>query len=172
MANEVSRALNNFKIKSCEEKYNKLIKDIGPVKEDESCMKTFIYKVEQECGKECIKETMRSCGHECTPRFVIDSSKSIYESSKDLEDFFHKLNDINKGVTYEIEDGIIKVTYDECFCSFAKNSHEMPYSYCECSAGWLEEFFLKVIGKEVTVSIISTVIRGSDNCKFHITMNK
>lgn len=70
------------------------------------------------------------------------------------------------------EGDVVKVTYPRCLCPLVSDSQEpLSASYCFCSAGWLEEVYETVSGKQVTVEILETVKRGGQRCRFNVKLS-
>ena len=55
----------------------------------------------------------------------------------------------------------------KCVCPFVDPAR-MDAAFCNCSLGWQQETFSTVIGKEVKVSILNSVLRGGRSCDFAI----
>ena len=61
--------------------------------------------------------------------------------------------------------------YNYCHCGRVRNQireHKQSYSeaYCYCGAGYYKGIWEEIIGKEVKIDVVETVLRGSSICKF------
>jgi len=59
-----------------------------------------------------------------------------------------------------------------CYCPIVRNrlAHGMPASFCYCGAGWLRQQWEGAIGRPVSISIVTSVLRGHDACQFAIQL--
>jgi len=175
MSNKAIRALESLKFNFGEDKYSEIVNEIGSIDEgataDEQTqyMKAFINAVTSEYGRKCAAQTMRCCGHQCISKNIIETAKDQHENASSREEFLEKLNQIGIGGGHlHIENGNIIGVYDQCYCDIAKNAKNLPISYCECSAGWFEKLFSSVFNKKMNVTILHTILDGSNTCTFEI----
>jgi len=112
---------------------------------------------------------MRSCGKLCISNNAIKIARQLYSRCNSIEEFLEKLNEADIGGRYlHIENERIIGIYKKCYCSIPKKVTTMNKIYCECSAGWFETLFSEVLGKEVNVKILNTIINGATECVFEI----
>lgn len=69
---------------------------------------------------------------------------------------------------YNNADYIINNTQKATSEKQGKMIKAMPACYCECSAGWFEKLFSRVLGKEVCVNLKHTILDGRDECMFEV----
>ena len=109
---------------------------------------------------------MESCGRDCARR------SSIYPTKTEGNDPVSFANTLKRYIGKEnvtIEDGMIRLQYDTCFCPLvSKGPDSLPESYCHCSVGWLKEMFEKASGEPVGVELIQSIKRGAPSCQFII----
>jgi hypothetical protein len=55
-----------------------------------------------------------------------------------------------------------------CVCPMVNREKGAPGALCYCSEGFSELMFSKVIGKPVTATVVSSVLRGDKNCQYKI----
>ena len=74
-------------------------------------------------------------------------------------------------VTYDRKQGIITMMSPErtdCFCPLISLKNQTPKVVCNCSLGWQQRTWEKVLGKKVQVELKESVLRGSNRCVFQI----
>jgi predicted hydrocarbon binding protein len=100
--------------------------------------------------------------------------KSYALAKGNLSDFLRLLNEqhIGGGQLRLDESGNIIGVYSHCYCGIPKATKSMPACYCECSAGWFEGLFTNVFERSVQVKIIHTILDGSVDCNFEISLEK
>ena len=107
---------------------------------------------------------MESCGRDCARR------SSIYPTQTEKIDPIAFANTLKRYIGKEnviVEDGVIRLQYDTCFCPLVgKGPDRLPESYCHCSVGWLKEMFEKASGESVSVELIQSIKRGAPSCQF------
>lgn len=120
-----------------------------------------------------IANVMRSCN--CLSDSVIEKAKKSYSlANGDLHELLRLLNEqhIGGGQLHLNESGNIIGVYSHCYCGIPKATKAMPSSYCECSVGWFEKLFTNVFERNVHVKIIHTILDGSTDCNFEISLEK
>jgi predicted hydrocarbon binding protein len=61
------------------------------------------------------------------------------------------------------------ILYDKCYCGIVnKTKQPISKTFCNCSRGYLKDFFEGVFEKEIQLEIIDTVIHGANNCTFRL----
>jgi effector-binding domain-containing protein len=57
-----------------------------------------------------------------------------------------------------------------CFCPLVRDHLEegMPDTFCYCSAGWEQQQWEGAIGRPVRVSVVKSLLKGDDRCRFAI----
>lgn len=53
-----------------------------------------------------------------------------------------------------------------------KNGEQIPYKYCYCGGGYYRDIWKTITGKEVTVSIEQSILKGDDVCEFKINISE
>jgi hypothetical protein len=160
---EVSREVM-LKVLQGSDKYNSLNSS-----EKAEWWKDAIKRLEHEIGMEKSINIMKICGDKCCGAGHRKTVKKKYIESKSLEEFLDKIS--IKDVTYKLEDdNTIVAEYKRCFCGNVKNAKKTfpDMLYCECGKEFNKIYFSSAFGKDVEVKLISSVISGSDSCKFLI----
>lgn len=59
-----------------------------------------------------------------------------------------------------------------CFCPIVRNrlERDMPPAFCYCGAGWYRQQWEGAIGKAVKISIVKSLLKGDDECRFAIRL--
>lgn len=58
-----------------------------------------------------------------------------------------------------------------CFCPLVRDhleDGEMPWAFCNCSAGWERQQWEGALGRSLKVDIVKSLLRGDDRCQFAI----
>jgi hypothetical protein len=152
----------------------KILKDsdkyfsFGPIKKAE-WWKNTISRMENEIGTKKIKDILKICGSKCCGQGHRKTVRKKFEESNSIEEFLKKIS--IKGVTYELVDkNTIVAKYDRCFCGQVKGTTtSFPnMTYCECGTEFNRQYFSSAFEKPVEVELISSVISGSNSCKYII----
>lgn len=109
-------------------------------------------KIIENLGKECSKNSFAM-------KYV-----------NNLEGFLNEIhNRWGENATYYKEQGLIRIETPErdCFCPFV-DSKVISKSICQCSVGWQTQTYNTILGKEVEVKCLESVVRGSKRCVFEI----
>ncbi|GAH14078.1 unnamed protein product, partial [marine sediment metagenome] len=65
-----------------------------------------------------------------------------------------------------IDEGKLKVIYDQCFCPIV--GLYKSEVQCDCSIGWLKKNLEILFNKDVAVELAESVLRGGSKCEFLI----
>lgn len=98
-----------------------------------------------------------------------------------LKPFENKLDDFNGflekewgwKVTYDRSSQILVADENKSYCvcpMINLKSGIKPAALCYCSEGFAERMFSKVVGREVSARVISSIQRGNDHCRYEINM--
>jgi hypothetical protein len=131
--------------------------------------KDAISRMEQELGIEKTKEIMCLSGEKCCGLGHRKTVVKKFEASKSMEEFLEKIT--IKGVSYELMDkNTINAEYKRCFCGLVKGAKTVfpNLTYCECGTEFNRQYFAAALAKPVNVELVSSVINGSDCCKYII----
>jgi len=108
-------------------------------------------------------------GRKCISKSIIKKAREIAKSSKNEKDIIINLRKFIKMLKSEGDN--LFMIFPKCYCHHIKKyKGKIPDFYCNCSRGWIKELFGNALGREVDVKIISTVIRGSKECRFKIVL--
>ena len=125
--------------------------------------------LEKDVNKTILINILENNGRQCLPTNFKRKAKSIRKKSKDENIFIKKLAKIWKHL--KIVNDEIYVVYPKCYCYVVgKFSGTVPYSYCNCSRGWILELFEYSLGRSVKVDTLKTIKRGDNECRFRVKM--
>jgi hypothetical protein len=124
--------------------------------------------IEQQCSREDCLRIMQGCN--CLGQSVTERAARLYRESASIDDWLARMNENGIGGGHLSRRGkrIIAV-YDKCYCGSVSQTRE-PFSntFCHCSCGWLKQLFEQVLGFQVEVSLIGSIIQGDKRCEFVI----
>ena len=157
--------------------YARLLQECGALEErptpaqQAGYVTALLDKLPQQCGADVIAEIMRSCGGSCLSNKTVEKAKKLYAGSVGLEDFLDRLNQNHiGGGQLRLQGGRVIGVYDTCYCGLAKRAKRLPPDYCHCSAGWYQKLFGAVLGGEVVVRKLQTILDGAEACVFEIDL--
>lgn len=134
-------------------------------------IKKVIEVMSDELDDKTRKRILEECGRDCLLPKVIDKLKEVREETEDVNSWIEKIQTDEIWDVLVIEDGDVFVQYPECYCPILKDIPEyfkMPDAYCECSVGWLKELFEGVFERDVEVELLSSIVRGDEECRFRV----
>lgn len=173
MGNKVETILDNVKLNTGQEMYEKIINECGNLGDKPTPAKQAKYtaiimdKLSLCCDKSDIEKIMHSCN--CLSKGTIEKAKKLYADSLDLTEFLNKLNKEHiGGGNLHIEGNKVIGIYSHCYCGLAKNAKNLPSDYCYCSAGWFQKLFSSVLGRDIEVRKLKTILDGANECTFEI----
>ncbi|MBN2520732.1 MAG: hypothetical protein JXB17_09530 [Bacteroidales bacterium] len=117
-----------------------------------------------ETGK---NEILEELGRECAKEGI----DHIIKFKGDIEGFLKNIEEqwVEK-VEFNKESNEIKIfdkKRDSCYCPFVDKAITSK-DFCNCSIGWQKAIYETILGKEVDVEILSSVLRGGEGCSFVI----
>jgi predicted hydrocarbon binding protein len=126
---------------------------------------TLLNRIESEIPEETRRTILEDMGRNCA------RSLGWAERYKgDPEGFFqHMFRHSGEKLSFDKTGRTITiVTRDrDCDCPVVDSS-KAPAYYCDCSLGWQKETYETILGKPVEVSVVESVLRGSDKCVFKV----
>lgn len=137
--------------------------------------KCLMNNLEKQFPKDIRVKVMENCGRKCIPHTMIEKAKRIKRSSRNPGDLADGLGKALRA-RLRFENDKIHVVFagarvgmlNKCGCGMvSKTKERFPSStFCNCSRGYVMEFFEKVFGKPVKVDLVESIIQGAENCKF------
>ncbi len=135
-----------------------------------------VKRMETHLGSEPTKAVMHRCGQQCCGKSWIGFVQDIWAESKDLNDFFTRLNHQERAYhtvfSYSPKSRTIEIDRTRCICGLAGNARYPTDStlFCECSAGHFSEFFCSVFDVR-DISLKQSLLAGADSCKWILTID-
>ncbi len=70
---------------------------------------------------------------------------------------------------YDRKAGVITIVdrSKSCTCPLVKKDLT-PAAQCECTLGWQEETYSRILGRPVKASLVESILRGSSRCVFRV----
>jgi len=124
----------------------------------------------EHADKEMLTKVLEQCGRQCQSASFIKKARSIYEKSKNVDEFIENLSKVYKHLHKE-GDGIYLV-YPKCYCSMVSKipAGELAGAYCNCSRGWAKALFEGSLKKPVGVKLLKSIKCGDKECRFKIVL--
>ena len=122
----------------------------------------------EQLGPEEFSKTIQKMGMACSA-----NSKTIKGFEGDIDKYVDFMkNSWHEDITYDKENGVITVIGSErpdCFCPLI-DTKKTPAYVCDCSIGWQKQTYKTVLGKDVEVEILESVLRGGKRCAMKIAI--
>jgi hypothetical protein len=112
-------------------------------------------------------ELMEACGRACART---GPARVAGDCQGNLDRWLTILDRWHGGEEYVRRDGdTVEVLCVECLCALVKDGPaRLSDTYCTCSLGWMKETFEMVVGGPVGVTLVESVKRGGQRCRFTI----
>jgi hypothetical protein len=130
-------------------------------------VKNLVDSLDAHLDEDTRRELMESCGRACArggPARVAEGCQGK------LDEWLATLAKWHGGKDYVRRDGdVVHVICARCLCDLVKDGSErLSDTYCYCSLGWMKETFEAVVGGPVDVTLVESIQRGGESCKFVI----
>ncbi|MEZ4813237.1 MAG: hypothetical protein R2883_07180 [Caldisericia bacterium] len=184
--------LTNLKKNVENSKVAKIISDMdsinvfSPIEDRFEWIKGVTSKLEKTTDKDCHYQVISKCAH-IFPVDLIKKARRQFESNPDVDNlitFMKKESgwygnierDGDKVITWKNpanpKQYAVAKTKEEkinayCFCPIVKfDPNKIPYSFCNCSAGWVRQLWEGVFETSIQVNVDETIISGAERCSF------
>ena len=136
----------------------------------ERWISSLISGLDQYVDEDARAKVLEQCGRQCQSQGFVRKVRSIYEKSKDTEEFLSEFGKIYEHLHREGDN--VYIVYPKCYCSFVNKipSRQLSPTYCNCSRGWAKELFEGALGRPVEVVMEKSIVKGDDQCKFRIIL--
>ncbi|MFB0502429.1 MAG: DUF6144 family protein [Candidatus Bathyarchaeia archaeon] len=126
--------------------------------------------LDEHVDKETIAKVLEQCGRQCQSQSLIKKARSIYEKSKNVDDFLDSFGKVYKHL--HREGNSLYIVYPKCYCSIVNKipSGKLSATYCKCSRGWAKALFEGALERPVEVTMEQSIKQGDKQCKFKITL--
>ncbi len=146
----------------------------------ESWIKRFVQVLDTELDTTTARKVMQANGRTCFLDWLDHGGPKIKPIT--LEDYANEAKERTDGAV-EVEGNTIYFQYmaaaetgrasDEgaCLCPLVETKPEgLSETYCQCSVGYVKQWFDMLFEKSVTVELLDSVLRGGPRCRFKITV--
>jgi hypothetical protein len=112
---------------------------------------------------------MESCGRACARAGPVHAAM---ECQGDLDAWLDRLTRWHGGRENVRREGdAVHLICEQCLCPLVQDAPErLPDTYCACSLGWMKETFGTVLGRPVQVSLLESILRGGERCRFVVEL--
>lgn len=132
-------------------------------------LKTLMESIDKNLDEETRLKIFKETGTFCAKAHATELFKEIRLKTNDPKELMIMLNEKIKGTTWEIiEEGKLKVIYNQCFCPIVGIGLHNSAVQCDCSIGWLKKNLEILFNKDVAVELAESVLRGGSKCEFLI----
>jgi len=130
-------------------------------------VRNLMESLEAHLGEQARVEVMEACGRACVRRGPADVARQCREN---LEGWLTVLARWHGGEkTVQCEGDKVEVLCADCLCTLVKDGPaRLSDTYCACSVGWMKETFEVVLGRPVAVTLVESIKRGGQRCRFAI----
>lgn len=123
---------------------------------------------------------------------TIAKAQIIFHISPDINSFIKTMNEqhiIGRNIWYNKEENAVYITKlyacdcesncsgnnfiirQRCHCEYVNDLNcNLPISYCKCAAYFFQPLFTALFGDNITIEPVETVLSGSEQCTFKITI--
>lgn len=115
-------------------------------------------------------EVLEQCGRQCQSSSFVKKAQSIYQKSKNLDEFLGKFSKVYNNLHRDGDR--VYLIYPKCYCSFVNKipPEKLSATYCNCSRGWAKALFEGALGRSVEVIMEESIMKGDAQCKFRIIL--
>jgi len=136
-------------------------------------MKEIMIRMDKLIDKDAAIKIRENCA--CKPKVFLKTSIDIYEKYPNIEDYISELQKTHYAGKLKIEDNVIACNFGsgKCVCGMVKSAKEaIPILWCECCKGHVKWLFEGTFKKTLKVEMISSIVSGSDDCRFNIYLEE
>jgi len=114
----------------------------------------------------------RELGRECARQF---KAMTYEKFAGNLEGFLAQARGSNgwmASADHDSKTGVITIVdrATSCTCPLVKRGLT-PGLQCECTLGWQEETYSRILGRPVRASLAESILRGSNRCVFRVDVS-
>ena len=134
-------------------------------------MKEVMTRMDGLIDKDTAIKIRENCA--CKPKDFLKTSIGLFEKYPNIEDFINELQKTHFAGNFKIENNIIDCNFGtgKCVCGMVKSTKEsIPILWCECCKGHVRWLFETTLKKTLNIEMISSVVSGSDDCRFKICL--
>jgi len=125
----------------------------------------------EKLDKETREKILEFSGRNCAKAHALDTFRKIGGNAENIDEALELLNrEFGKEIYSKTGDNTVKVTYPRCYCPLVGLGLVNSPHQCNCSVAWIKENFEAILNKKVTITPVTTILRGGDKCQFIITL--
>lgn len=130
----------------------------------------LIAGLDEYVNEETRVKILEQCGRKCQSQRFINKARSIYQKSRNVDQFLEKLGEVYKHLHRE-KDRVFLI-YPKCYCSQVNklSKGKLSGTYCNCSRGWAKALFEGALERPVEVVMEQSIANGDRQCKFRIVL--
>ena len=160
----------------------------APHKERIKAIIAAIQKLESVADDSQRYEVLSRCAHVFPPE-LIPPMRDLWLRTKNIDDVITEMRNLGgyypkctrKGnVLYQVKNPANPKAFEEaktrdekrkayCFCPLIKEAlDEVPSVFCNCSAGWPRQIWEGILGEDVRVEVVKSLLNDDEYCEFAI----
>jgi len=139
-------------------------------------------RLEALVGEPTRSQILVNCGHNCARanRAPLERAKARRKEFQTLDEFLQaELDKPPAGMRFQREGDTLYHYYTprafthpmRCYCSLLRGlpaEETVSLTYCQCSRGFVEEYWEAVLGRPVRVEVLESCVAGAEECKFAV----
>jgi len=130
---------------------------------------TLLRLVRHHVPEDTQRTILRELGRECARQF---KGMTYEKFAGNLEGFLAEARGPNgwmASAEHDRKAGLLTIVdrAKSCSCPLVKQGLT-PAAQCECTLGWQEETYSRILGRPVKASLTESILRGSNRCVFRI----
>jgi len=132
---------------------------------------TLLGLIARHVPEETQRTILRELGRECARQF---KAMTYEKFAGNLEGFLAEARG-PKGwmasAEHDRKAGLLTIVdrANSCSCPLVKQGLT-PAAQCECTLGWQEETYSRILGRPVKASLVESILRGGTRCVFRVEM--
>jgi len=130
---------------------------------------TLVGLIGRHVPEETQRTIFRELGRECARQF---KGMTYEKYAGNIDGFLAEARGANGWMASAEHDrgaGVITIVdrSKSCTCPLVKPGLT-PAAQCECTLGWQEETYSKILGRPVKASLVESILKGSNRCVFRV----
>jgi predicted hydrocarbon binding protein len=127
-------------------------------------------RIMEECGYDCAKANHATIDRFAAKRKKYESLEAFLEAEKDRALPGMRLERKGEAVYQYYMPQSFRYPM-RCFCSLLRGlppGETVSQTYCQCSKGFVQKMWERLLGKPVKVEVLETAVTGAKECRFKI----
>jgi hypothetical protein len=147
----------------------------------ENWVTRFMEVLDENLDQETRRKIMMANGKKCYRGWIADTGQQIRQVT--LERFTEWVKNNIKDDSIRVDGNIIYFQFNsaaetglpseegQCLCTLVETKPKgLSGTYCDCSVGYVKEWYELLLARPVEVELTESVLRGGKRCKFKITV--